>query len=1020
MQGGPLRQPTPGKQINDQTKLGPLDDDNPIQDWVHPKTALMLILSGDKLFISPAQRYVLVPSADPAADAAKAPAHFATDFGSLFSVPASGASGTRVFQAGKRSALLIDAGSDPSMGVRVEPVLPTPATGQAAIYTAEFTSLMSDLGLSTVSRVMVIHGHLDHVGGVPAVVENWGTRAENVVIPKQYQNLAAVRKAVETLKSTTSPGLVSRGFGTAWNPEYRLKDKAPQTGNILRTEFTIGELRVESVGLRPELRAVQTQPARADIASLMTRVTRTTDRARVVILGDLRGQDLEVIKTAMEAQTPGSWEAFFSGVTTLSGFSHHVGRLEAGDIRGIMSLLDATLLKTGNLDIVEQTNPTARGQGQSRVETLDLLSNLGAKVSYTTLPTAGQAPSSVTATRDTVTATGPNAVVNPVVQSNLTTGLARVKRLNEIKETIEQWRPWLEEINKPDAVNRIVQEIDQSTATLRQSLRAAAEAAVTVRTVARTSGTPAPAGAPAPGAAESSRYEAAVAAIPEKTPFEETLTPEALKSIDELRNKPAEEIPVMVAVHQARTKGIYSDKAFTYYLGQLDATTRGELFSGRRGGLVPRQKAFERVRFEVEFRRRVLGGETWSLSGFRPGGMRTAAYGVNLLMLAVELWNDIGQPLLEAHRNSQKIKEATQVVPFLRRIMFWQTMGARVHYTGVDDPTFGSPSYEADPDNARIPSLDALFIQSPGLSDADILLVAAFLTYNVRNFDEFASIFIDTKQDAVQWDNGTGTWENSTWKIRTGYYETSGSNHVEEKWEDSPKLTQFMRKLIPVIIANTQTLVGQFGKPTPPEMAQTTGYISTRGTPKYRAKLAKPADSTEVTVQVENRGTSAPALIQTVKWWSPPVFYVLDDSGTTSLVTGADYNTYARLRGQETESHDLGMDASGTHDYMKQIGNVDASVIIKSSLLERIPEAGAQGPAAQPQPAPAAPATTGPAPAPTQPAPGIFGPLPSAPKDSTGPKTPSIGPQIFDKPGADPSKKGDDRPTILPGVGGRF
>ena len=145
-------------------RIEPALDDDPLKTWKHPSSALILLLAGDKLFIAPAERYVLTPSTDPAQDAAKAPAHFATDLGNLLSVPASGASGTRIFKAGQRSALLIDAGSDPSMGVRVEPVLPTPTVGQAAIYTAEFASLMGSLGLTKVSKVFVIHGHLDHVG----------------------------------------------------------------------------------------------------------------------------------------------------------------------------------------------------------------------------------------------------------------------------------------------------------------------------------------------------------------------------------------------------------------------------------------------------------------------------------------------------------------------------------------------------------------------------------------------------------------------------------------------------------------------------------------------------------------------------------------------------------------------------------------------------------------------------------------------------------------------------------------
>jgi hypothetical protein len=985
----------------------------------------MLLQSGDKTFLVPAQQYVLVPPSNPVETAVNAPAHFSTDVGNLFAVPASGASGTRVFQAGKRTALLIDAGSDPSMGVRVQPTLPTPTTGQAAIYMGEFTALMSNLGLDKVSKTFVIHGHLDHVGGIPAITAEWGTLAENVVIPREYQNLTAVRQAVNALKTTTDPVLVQRGFGAAWNPQYRLKDKGVPGSNVLHTDFTIGELRVESLGLRSELQAVKTNASRADISSLLTRVTRKTDLARVVVLGDLRGRDLETIKSAMEAESPGSWNAFFEGTTTLSGFSHHAGRLDAADIPGIMSLLDATLLKTGKLNVVEQTNPAAPREGQSRVETLDLLSNLGANVSYSTLPGAGVAPSSVTATRDTVTTSGPNAVVNPVTQSNLTTGLGRLQKMLEIQDTVEKWRPWFEEIAGPAAVNDMVRQIQDSTTTLRSSLRNASEAAVAVRTVARTTAAPAatpPAGGAAPAASpETQRYQAALAAIPAQTPVEEAMKPAFLESLEKLREMNVEEIPGRIAVHQALTKGVYSDQAFTYLLGQLDPKSRDELLVGPRGGPVPRQKAFERVRFEVEFRRSVLGSETWSVSGFSPGPARAAAYGFNVFMLALELWNDIGQPLLEAHRNSEKIKEATQVVPFLRRIMFWQKMGAQVLYTGVHDPTFGSPSYftNAKEINDKMSDLDALFMQSPGLTDGDVLRVAAFLSYNVRNFDEFAEIFQDTKQDAVTWDTPADkAWENATWKIKTGYYETSGSNHVEEKWEDNPKFTQFMHKFIPMIIANTETLLGQYGtgKSTPQPLVSQIGDLSIPGHPIYRARLRKDAAETPVQIPVPwTGGPSHPNLNRSLKWWSPPVFYVLEDGGKTSTVTGADYNTYALLRKQESETHTLTADVGGNYDAVHVIGNQPGTVIIDSDLLERIPEPGAanqQAPGAQ-APGAQTPGTVG---SPGQPSVRILQLPGVGPRDVQGPSSgPNIGPQVFDKPGGDPSK-GGDQPNVLPGV----
>jgi hypothetical protein len=467
-------------------------------------------------------------------------------------------------------------------------------------------------------------------------------------------------------------------------------------------------------------------------------------------------------------------------------------------------------------------------------------------------------------------------------------------------------------------------------------------------------------------------------------------------------------------------KGVYSDKAFSYLLGQLNPTTRDSLIYGKRGGLVPRNVAFQRVRAQVEFERRVIPGETWSVSHWGSAPARTAGVSVNLLMLAIELWNDIGQPLLEAHRTSVQIKEATQIVPFLRRVIFWQTMGAQCLYTGVNDPTFGSPSYITNPEeiNKQINDLDGLFMQSPGLTDGDILRVAAWLTYNVRNYDEFAMLFIDSKQDAVRWEIGAGeSWDNAKWKIKTGYYETSGSNHVEEKWEDNPKLTQFMQKLTSMIVSNTSILLGEFGtgKPTPEEMTRKIGALPIDGPPLYRARLRVKSDSTPASVPVVAESeTSGPALKVTLKWWSEPEFYVLAERETSLMVTGADYNTYALIRKQESEKRTLyiGGYEGYTWTARSRIGNEGAAVWIAKDLLERTPEAAANTPAAQPNSGTAATPTNLPAPT-TPPA-----PVQSTTGKDVAPRKGGVdfGPQTFQKPGPDAGK--DD--NTLPGAKIRF
>jgi hypothetical protein len=1001
------------QQRDPQTRVTPRKDDNPIHDWIHPTNAVLLIQSDARVFIVPSEKFVFIPPGDPLAHAVEAPAHFATDLGTLFAVPASGASATRIFQAGKETALVFDAGSDPGVGSRVNPSLPTPMSGPAAIYTAQLAAIMTNLGLNKVSQLRGIHGHLDHVGGIPAVVESWGTLAQNVVIPQEYQNLPSVRQAIISLRATTDSRLTARGFGSAWNPVVQLKNQAAGS-DVTRNSFLTGDLVVEMIGLRTALKGVRTNARLADAASLMTKVTRRTDRAQVVILGDLRGQHIEQIKRAMEAEQPGSWDSFFAGTTTLSGFSHHVGALERADLGGIMAVLDATLLQSGRLNIVEQTNLTAPGAGQGRVETLELLSHLGADVAYTTMPPMqGGLPSSVTATKGTVTATGPQAVVNPVIQSSLTIGLARLRKLVEMQDTIEQWRPWFEEIAGKGEVQSLLNDVQSSTSTLRGSLRPAVETAVGVRAAVRPAGTTGPRDYSSTGGAEAQAYRNALNSIPEKTPIERAITPEFTRALEELRTMPAAEIPLRIAVHQAVTKGVYSDQAFTYLLRQLAPASRDALIYGKRGGPVPRNVAFQRVRLQVEFERNVLPGETWSVSHWRSAPARGAGVAVNLLMLGVELWNDVGKPLLEAHQTSEKIKEATQVVPFLRRIMFWQTMGAQCVYTGVHDPTFGSPSYITDPKtiNAQMQDLDALYMQAPGLTDADILRVAAWLTLNVRNFDEFAAIFIDSRQDAVTWRNvAAEEWDQAQWLIRTGHYETSGSNHVEESWTESPKLTQFMQKLASTLISNTQVLLDQFGtgKNAGPEMLRRIGDLSTPETPLYKARLRVKSDTTEVEIPTMSAsGTSGPVLKVNLKWWSAPVFYILKDVGNALLVTGADYNTYALLRRQQSEQRDLTMGGNEGRVWTVRtpIGNTSAEVYIDKALLERVPETAGNNASVQQAPAGGSGA------APSQPIVPL-GPLQTTAGKEVGSGKGAVefGPQVFQKPGQAPGKEEDTMP----------
>jgi hypothetical protein len=930
--------------------MGPLRDDkkkddeppNPFADWKSSPDSMLLIFGDDRLFILPGADTVFFPTEQTQKLFEQSSAHVTQDLGTLFEVPATGASGTRIFQAGRRSALVLDAGYDP-----------TPGQSQrvAAVYVNQVVGIATRLGIRKVSRIQPIHGHSDHVAGFPALISNFQVKPENVVIPAEFETLSAVQQVERILRDPNNTALTSRGFGPGWNPQRPPKDKGG-AGDLYQGSFMIGELVVDLVGLRSALRTARANP---DLASYVTKVTRRTDNAKVVVLGDLRGADLTAIRNEMEQQAPGSWDEFFRGVTTISGFSHHVGRMEQGDVSGIMSLLDATLLKTGRLRVVEQTNRNV--SAQARADTLELAARLGIEVSYTGMPTAGAPPSAVGATRDTTYTHGTDAAAQPVINSALTAGLQRLRRLVEAQGTIEAWRPWLEELNGKSKLDAVASEFASSITQLRQSLRQASEAAVGIRAAPRPAAATGPRDYTAAGGAAGRAFETSLAAIPNQVPAERTLTAEAERALEELRNKNIEEVPLKVALYRAVTRGEYSDQAFTYMMGQLNPLTRDELIGrkpGTLGALVPRNVAFARVRAQFNFERGVLPGETISIQHLSPTG-QVGARGVAGVLLAVELWNDIGQPLWQAHKLSQQVSITKNLAPFLRRLAFWQQLGVKTKFFGIVDPSFGSPQRIDDPAaiNQKLVDgdLDALIIEKPGLTDADVLALAVTLAQKVRNYDEYATLFEDSFQDAVTYDSKGGAWSHSDWKVRVGHYETSGSNHVEEEWYVNDKLTQFMRHYIPWLIANTQVLLDQAGKagPAPAGLEATLGNLSPTvfgGNALKRVKLKRPQNDLIVRVPWTGvlggsewgPGGAKGSELAKMKFHAPPMFYVLDKSGDEIKVIGADFETYAMIRDLATTNWEVGTYGSElSHEYLKKDKNQKGWVWIDEILTEPVP-----------------------------------------------------------------------------------
>ena len=881
------------------------DIPNPLDTWELSPQSLLLLHSPDdeRLYVIPGNNLVWRPTPESLRQLRSSRGHIATDLGTLFEVPSTGASGTRIFRAGRQTAMILDMGSNPPTG-----------SVPSAVYMNQFQAVMANLGLTRISRAQIIHVHSDHVSETARVISTFNIRAQNVVIPHQYIGVNRdIRQVVDSLQNTSNQALVQLGFGNNWTPGTILRDRGAP-GDVFRHSFRIGDLIIEQVALRSALRNVSHNP---DLASYLTKVTRRTDQAQVVVLGDLRGQDLNRIRSAMEQQRRGSWNEFFRGVTTISGFSHHMGRMGRGDISGMMNLLDATLLRTGRLRIVEQTNMTSRRSSRTRSDTLELARRLGAEVTIADMPsTSGGSNSAAGATRDSVYRRGTTSSQHGPIQSNLTRGFERLEQLNQARETIRTWRPWLEEVHPRNrqTIQRLLPEIEQSISTLRQSLRTATEAAVRVRTSGNVTSNNSR-DYSSSGGTHGSNFSAALRNIPSTTVAETSMRGQTFNELRRLRNMNASEIPLRVALHAAIVRGIYSPQAFRHMLNALDPNTRSEVLHGRRGGMRPQNVAFDRLRSEFHFRRSVTGNLSVGIPRNWSTGARGAGRATGGLLAVFELWNSIIHPLLEARRTHVRTFRGRNLIPFIRRLAFWQQLGVKPKLVGVEDPTIGDPSYERNYDDVvrRLSdenSWNALFIEEPGLDEAQIMVLGASLSYHIRNYDEFATFFIDSGQDAIRWRNQSGRqgWANAEWDIKVGRYETSGSNHVEEYWYHNEQLTQLMQVYVHRIIQNTRHLLAEArtGSTLSEETEDRLGVLQqvSNQRARSRARLRRRANITRVQVDTTG-GARVERLDKTVRWWSQPDFLVYNIRGNLAQVGGADYNTYAVLRSLETERRTL-------------------------------------------------------------------------------------------------------------------
>jgi glyoxylase-like metal-dependent hydrolase (beta-lactamase superfamily II) len=894
-------------------------DTNPFAAWEAEQDSLILLVGDDKLFIlSPSRVGVVTPPAR-LRNIDWRQVVLRQDLGPLLGLPAVGAGGSRVFRAGPRLAVMLDAGRNPQR----QP---------AAMYLPQLAATARDLNVAEVRAVILIHRHTDHFNELPAVVQQYGITAANVIMPQAY----AVQETTRDYTNTVNA--LRRTFGANWRPARLTLRPATPAGDLLRGRYSLGELSFEFLADRAALR----ERRHADAASLLTRVTRRGDPGAIVVLGDLRGADLETFHNRMGPQ---AWREFFRNVEVIDGFSHHRGRLERADVPGIMRLLEATLLRTGRLVVTLQTDP---GQHvQARADTLEFMRRIGVEVREVHVAGTAQ-PSGVRATTRGATAAGPHAQTHAPVPSALVDAVGRIGRLSAARETLVLWGPHIARQNPAFNQTAELRQIDQSLDELRRAVRGSVEAAARVRV----SG-----GRTASGAQDytsgtaGAAFVASLRGLPGTTPAETAIGPAGFAQIARMQRIPAREVPLFVALNDALVNGRYSREAFRYMVSQLDPAARRSIFTGPRGGPRAPHAVFRRLRAEFGFRQMLPGGlSVPSAAHLRPGA-RGAARGVAGALAVIEIGNLVAQGV-QSYRIAQATAHRRNIAPFLRRLAFWRQLGVLSAAVAVDDPTLGSTTYERDP--ARIDTglangdWDFLYIehtaQRPALSDAEILKVIAVLGHMIRNYDEYASLFEDSRQDAMRHVVTPGQpWWGSRWEVRVGNFSTSGTNHVAERWQELPLLGEGMNAIVRRVVANTTELLNRIGRGESAETEALGTLQHPRGRVQYRARL-RPGVATPVELRVAvpgqwGSGGSVRKIFHRVAWQtaSRPEFFVWHVDGVDALVSGADFATYHRLRDLESEEYEIGTRGITLNAlYSRKTGNQDGHAWMHTTDLERI------------------------------------------------------------------------------------
>ncbi len=260
---------------------------------------------------------------------------------------------------GKEMHLVVRVGS--GLGILID------AGGPRVITLDKFAEISARLGITSIEKILVTHPHFDHVRNLLQLIKDHQIKAVDLVASRSWidTGTSGKQRLIETLRTTTEQALLDLGYGERWTEPglavpaegvTRLRIEAGQTQIDV---YARGAAHEEYQTARSDVRQGRrkTMPSKAaDSASFLYVFGNESSANRTAVLGDFRGEDIIEMHRSIGAD---QFAEAFKNVRVIKGIGHHLSEAAGStptDIRGLNLLLEATLLRYGELTVMVQSS----------------------------------------------------------------------------------------------------------------------------------------------------------------------------------------------------------------------------------------------------------------------------------------------------------------------------------------------------------------------------------------------------------------------------------------------------------------------------------------------------------------------------------------------------------------------------------------------------------------------------------------------------------------------------------------